>query len=148
MSTAVKFAFMVDGLVGKVLGFLKIKVEDQAVFLPLIDVWNGVSNGKYSVETELHGGGKGFISAPHVKLVKPDTVVYAAKVMVVVLPPFGEVPVRQFENRRREGIPSFVDVYQQVDVGRIDREFSDLNRIKKVRVEQFLFVEVDYCVDP
>src|SRR5690348_10776260 len=80
------------------------------------------------------------ISSPQVILVQLDAIVDTIPRMVVVLPPFSEIPVGQLKSRDWKRVPSFLNFDTQVDDPFVNRDGPDRCSIKQMEVEQFLLI--------
>src|SRR5690606_15092296 len=67
---------------------------------------------------------------------------YALEVVVVVRPPFVEIPVGEFKDRGGKCVPSLVQVNEKIDFVLLQLHRADLNGVEKACVEQFFSVQI------
>src|SRR6185295_9048233 len=108
--------FMFVGIIGKVPWRIVVQPECKSLFLLFIKIRNAVGKIKLPVKSELEGHPEGFISSPEIIFVKPDPVIDAVQVMVVVVPPFVKIPVRKFKDGSRKNVPPFCELNKNIDM--------------------------------
>ena len=111
--------------------------------LPLVDVRKPVHQLEPSLKAKLGDEAQCLIPSAHVELVQPQAIVNAFEIVVVVLPPFVEISVRELEDGGGERVPSLVEVNEQIYFVVLKLHCTDLDGIEQSRVEQFLFIEVN-----